>query len=272
MKFRFCLVLLMVFSTSGYVHAADGAGSALLTAIRGADVTDNGKGPGDMNQETGNEPANEEPLQIADPLESFNRAMFVFNDKLYFWVLKPVARGYNAVAPEPVRIGVRNFFSNVRFPIRFVNCLLQADLKGAAVETGRFGINTTVGILGFMDPASGRKINLQKQETDLGLTLGTYGMGQGFFIEWPFIGPSSARDTLGTAGDYFLDPVSYVQPLAASIGIRSYEMINATSLKIGDYESLKEASIDPYLSVRDAYLQYRENRLKGRDTGIMEKK
>ena len=208
--------------------------------------------------------ADEEMVTIADPLESFNRAMFVFNDRFYFWVLKPVAQGYNMVFPEVVRVSVDNFFFNLRFPIRFVNFLLQADLKGASIESGRFGINTTVGIVGFFDPASSEKMRLMKQDTDLGLTLARYGIGHGFYIDWPVLGPSSPRDSVGMAGDYFLDPVSYVPPWYATLGIRSYEVVNDTSLRLGDYESLKEAAIDPYISLRDAYVQYRNKGMKGR--------
>ena len=206
----------------------------------------------------------EEAITIADPLEPFNRAMYHFNDKFYFWILKPVAQGYNKVVPEVARVGVRNFFSNLRFPIRFVSCLLEADLGGATTEVGRFGMNTTVGIVGFMDPASSEKINLQKQDTDLGLTLARYGVGHGFYIDWPFIGPSSPRDSVGMTGDYFLDPVSYIKPWYASLGVRGYEEVNSTSLKIGDYESLKEAAIDPYVAIRDAYVQYRHKQMNAR--------
>lgn len=100
--------------------------------------------------------------------------------------------------------------------------------------------------------------DLPKQDTDLGLTLASWGIGHGFYIDWPVLGPSSSRDTLGTAGDYFLDPVSYVPPWYVSFVIRGYEDVNATSLMIGDYESLKEAALDPYVALRDAYVQYRQ--------------
>jgi phospholipid-binding lipoprotein MlaA len=210
------------------------------------------------------EGAEEEAITIADPLEPFNRAMYLFNDKFYFWMLKPVAQGYSKVVPEVARVSVKNFFSNLGFPIRFINCLLQADLTGATTEIGRFGINTTVGIVGFRDPASSEKFNLQKQDTDLGLTLAFYGAGHGFYIDWPILGPSSPRDSVGLAGDYFLYPVSYIKPWYASLGVRGYEEVNSTSLKIGDYESLKEAAIDPYVALRDAYVQYRQNQMKTR--------
>jgi phospholipid-binding lipoprotein MlaA len=195
--------------------------------------------------------------EIADPLEPFNRAMYHFNDKLYFWVLKPVAQGYGKVVPETARIGVSNFFANLAFPIRFVNCLLQANFKGAAAELGRFTVNTLWGVGGFLDPASSQDINLSKQDEDFGQTLGAYGLGQGFFINWPLFGPSSPRDTVGLVGDAFLTPSTYLNPWYAGAGIRGYDRVNDTSLKIGDYESLKGAAIDPYVAIRDAYVQYR---------------
>lgn len=195
--------------------------------------------------------------EIADPLEPFNRAMYHFNDKLYFWVLKPVAQGYGKVVPEAARVGVSNFFANLTFPIRFINCLLQANFKGAASELGRFTVNTLWGVGGFLDPASSKDINLSKQDEDFGQTLGAYGLGQGFFINWPLFGPSSPRDTVGLVGDAFLTPYTYLSPWYAGAGTRGYDMVNDTSLKIGDYESLKEAAIDPYVAIRDAYVQYR---------------
>ena len=200
--------------------------------------------------------------EIADPLEPFNRAMYHFNDKLYFWVLKPVAQGYGKVVPEPARIGVSNFFANLAFPIRFVNCLLQANFAGAATELGRFTVNTLWGIGGIMDPAVSKEINLSKQDEDFGQTLGAYGVGQGFFINWPVFGPSSPRDTVGLVGDRFLTPYNYLSPWYASWGAWGYEKVNDTSLRIGDYESLKEAAIDPYVAIRDAYVQYRLKQVK----------
>ena len=200
----------------------------------------------------------EEEAKIADPLEPFNRAMFHFNDKLYFWVLKPVAQGYNKVVPEAPRVGVNNFFSNLRFPIRFVSCLFQADFSCMATELGRFAVNTIWGVGGLLDPASSKQLNIPKKEADLGQTLGVYGLGQGFYIVWPILGPYSARDSIGIVGDYFLYPVSYITPWYDWLAVRGYEEVNATSLRIGDYESLKEAAIDPYVALRDAYVQYRQ--------------
>jgi phospholipid-binding lipoprotein MlaA len=199
----------------------------------------------------------ETKAEIADPLEPFNRAMYQFNDKLYFWVLKPVAQGYGKVVPKAARVSVGNFFTNLAFPIRFVNCLLQANFEGAAAELGRFTVNTLWGIGGLLDPAASKDINLAKQDEDFGQTLGSYGLGQGIFITWPLLGPSSLRDTVGLVGDGFLSPYSYFTPWYAGAGTKVYDKVNDTSLRIGEYESLTEAAIDPYVAIRDAYVQYR---------------
>ena len=218
--------------------------------------------PGDYGEDT--QEVNQDTFKIADPFEPFNRAMFQFNDTLYFWVLKPVARGYKKILPESARIVVANFFSNVAFPIRFVNCMLQANFKGAASELGRFTLNTLVGFGGFFDPASEKEINLVKCEEDFGQTLGAYGIGQGFYINWPIFGPSSPRDTIGMVADGFLNPFIYIDPWYTSAGTKTVDTINDTSFRIGNYESLKEAAIDPYVAMRDGYVQYRYKEVQSR--------
>jgi len=230
-----------------------------VSVTSGNESADRKENPG--NGEEGEE---EEIATITDPLESFNRAMFRFNDKLYFWVLKPVAQGYKKVVPEAPRVGVKNFFSNLKFPIRFVSCLLQADFSGAATEFGRFAVNTIWGVGGLSDPASSKQLNIPKNEADLGQTLGVYGLGQGFYIVWPILGPYSARDSIGIAGDYYLYPVSYITPWYDRLAVSAYEGVNDTSLRIGDYEFIKEAAIDPYVALRDAYSQYRQKKVEER--------
>jgi phospholipid-binding lipoprotein MlaA len=207
------------------------------------------------------EDVEEEVVHVADPLYPWNRAMFHFNDKLYFWLLKPLSRGYRAVIPTPVRSGVKNFFRNITMPIRMVSCLLQGKGRAASAELSRFLINSTVGVLGFGNPAK-RWPELDPSEEDLGQTLGSYGIGNGFYIVWPFLGPSTMRDSVGMVGDWFLNPVSYVDPTEAYLEIRAVETINETSFKIGDYESLKEAAIDPYVAFRNAYIQYRKKKVE----------
>jgi len=194
--------------------------------------------------------------------------MFTFNDRLYFWVLKPVAEGYSAVVPEPARVSVGNFFSNLRAPIRFVNCVLQANLIGASTELFRFMLNSTIGLAGLFDPAGGEEIGLLRQDEDFGQTLGVYGVGQGFYIVWPFFGPSSPRDTVGMVGDFFSYPISYLDPWYAWTAVRGYQAINDTSLQIGDYEAIKDAAIDPYVSIRNAYIQYRQKKVEERGATI----
>ncbi len=200
-------------------------------------------------------------VHVADPIEPFNRAMFHFNDKLYFWVLKPVAKGYRYLVPTPIRIGVNNFFYNLIAPVRMVNCILQGKFYSAGTEFTRFVINSTVGMLGFVDPAENYPM-LKAKEEDLGQTFGKYGIGNGFYIVWPFLGPSSLRDTVGMTGDQFLNPLAYVRPAEAAFGITAYKKVNNTSFHIGDYEAIKEASLDPYSAIRDAYIQSRAKKTK----------
>ena len=202
-----------------------------------------------------------EVVQVADPLSSWNRAMFHFNDKLYFWALKPISRGYKAVIPTPVRSGIKNFFHNLTMPIRMVSCLLQGKGRAASAELSRFLINSTVGILGFGNPAK-RWPELNPSEEDLGQTLARYGIGNGFYIVWPFLGPSTLRDSVGMAGEWFLNPVSYVEPTETYLEVRAVDTVNTTSFKIGDYESLKEAALDPYVALRNAYIQHRKKKVE----------
>lgn len=203
---------------------------------------------------------------IPDPIESLNRFFFDFNDKLYFWILKPVATGYKALLPEVARVGVRNFFFNLRMPIHAINCLLQGKLEGFGIEVSRFVLNTTVGVCGFWDPAK-KFFNYQRQDEDFGQTLGFYGFGPGFYIDWPFLGPKSFRDTVGFVAGLFLDPLDYIvsgidNAVLVNMGIRAYDIVNKTSLELGEYESFKKAAIDPYVSLRDAYYQYRKSKIK----------
>jgi phospholipid-binding lipoprotein MlaA len=175
--------------------------------------------------------------------------------------LKPTAQGYKAVVPEQARISVRKVFTNVAMPIRFTNCVLQGKMKGAGVEVSRFVINTTVGILGLFDPAKSY-FKMNPYDEDFDQTLGYYCVDPGFFIVWPFLGPSSARGILGTVGDYLVDPLTYLLPEWPDyLGVRIYQVVNQTSLTIGDYEDLTKAAIDPYVALRNAYFQYRKNKV-----------
>ena len=211
-----------------------------------------------LDEEPGSVP---ESVTVADPLEPFNRAMFQVNDKLYFWLLKPVATGYGAVVPEPFRNGISNAFGNLKFPVRFVSSLLQGKLVRACRETGRFVINTTCGVAGLFNVAD-EVDSLKSSPEDLGQTLGKYGVGHGVYLVLPVFGPSSLREAVGRFGDSFLNPISYITPFESRLAVRSGEVINKTSQRIGEYEDLKEASLDPYTAFKDGYLQYRKRMVR----------
>ncbi len=197
---------------------------------------------------------------ISDPLEPLNRLIFRFNDKVYFWVLKPAAKGYSAIVPEKGRVGVKRFFSNITSPVRIINSALQLKFDRAGTELARFCINTTVGVLGFTDPAKDRW-GIRKYKEDFGQTLGRYGAGPGIFINLPFLGPSSIRDGIGLVADLYMDPLTYLPPDETweKIGVYAFRTVNNTSLEITLYDDLKKDALDPYSFIRDAWHQYREN-------------
>ena len=207
---------------------------------------------------------------VADPIAGFNRAMFVFNDKLYFWVLKPVASGYRVVVPTPVRVSVKDFFFNLLGPVRLVNCLFQGKWRSAEGEFCRFVVNTTAGCLGLFNVVRD-KPSFNPPEEDFGQTLGYYRVGNGFYIIWPLFGPSTLRDSVGSIGDWALNPVSFMQLVNVDAGeltstttnvvAYSVRVVNDTSFRIGDYETLKNSALDPYEAFRNAYIQNRLSKI-----------
>jgi len=198
---------------------------------------------------------------VSDPLYYLNYVMYTFNDVLYFALLQPISSSYKALTPPLFRQGVNNFFHNLLFPVRFVNTLLQGRIKDAGAEIQIFLINSTVGILGFGQVAQ-NQFGLKTCDEDLGQTFGSYAIGNGFYLVLPVLGPSTLRDTVGLAGDYFLTPVNYVDPWELSAGIKFYDTINSLSFRLGDYESLKAAAVEPYVAIRNAYIQNREKKIK----------
>ena len=199
----------------------------------------------------------EDVVLIADPLIRLNTGIYYFNDKLYFWLLKPVARGYKFIIPFEFRSVIRNMFYNIRFPVRFINCLLQGKGQKAVAEASSFFLNTTIGILGMADAAS-HWPHLVVSKEDLGQTFAVWGIGSGAYLTLPFLGPSSFRDGLGLVGDMFLDPLFWVDmDIETRVALRGGEVVNDTSFRIGQYEALKEAAIDPYVMIRNAWVQNR---------------
>ncbi len=222
---------------------------------------------GDVSEEEINETeVDVEEKHIADPLEPINRAMFHFNDKLYFWVWKPAAEVYKYVVPEEVRGLFSSFYYNIKAPVRIVNNLLQGKPGYAGIELLRFLINSTIGVVGLRDCAK-ECFDIKGRDADFGQTLGRYGIGHGFYVVAPFIGPTSPRDGFGWFVDWTLRPTTYVGDSDAwftpqGVGLYLHETINNTSFRIGDYEMFKEAAIDPYIAMRDVYVQYRRKMIE----------
>lgn len=197
--------------------------------------------------------------EIADPLESLNRATFAFNDKLYRHFLKPVARGLRKI-PEPVRVSGANFFDNLGTPMSAFNALLQLDLPNAGTETARFLINTTIGLLGLFDPAT--DMGIEQDNEDLGQTMGKHGIGHGFYVVIPFLGASSLRDGLGSLGDTLINPV-YDELSTLEVGaVRLTEAEIDVSLDQDTYEAFYDSALDPYIFFRSAYVQNRAGKVE----------
>ncbi|MGA9342544.1 MAG: VacJ family lipoprotein [Rhodanobacteraceae bacterium] len=195
-----------------------------------------------------------------DPLQKFNRRTYAFNAKLDKAVIRPVAVGYRKITNPTSREMIDNFFSNINLPITIANDVLQARSGDALESTSRFGINTTVGLLGLFDPAS--QMNLPLDETDFGVTLARWGVPEGPFIEVPFVGPSTPRDIFGLLTDvYLFDPLSYY---ARNNSLRFHaeyapDVLYLVTLRANALvaEKFLDSAYDPYIFERDAYRQYR---------------
>jgi len=220
----------------------------------------------DFSDDLDNEFSNEEEIKRVDPFEHYNRQMTSINDSIYIKVLIPVATNYAKVVPVDVREGISNVFSNLVFPIRFVNNILQLKFSNAVEETGRFIVNSTLGIFGFFDPAK-NALKWEAHEEDFGQTLGFYGVGPGAHLVLPLLGPSNLRDMLSIIPDSVLNPTSeffYDLPVDTSNGfvLNSIYFVNKASLHLGEYESIKKDAIDLYPFMRDLYEQNRISEIK----------
>jgi phospholipid-binding lipoprotein MlaA len=200
-------------------------------------------------------------VSIADPIQPWNRVWYHFNDKAYFWLFKPMAQGYRVVVPEGFRTSFSNFYTNTTAPVRIFNSLFQLKFQYFLNELGRFFINTTIGFVGFRDCARDC-FGIKPHDEDFGQTLGHYGIGHGIYLVWPLLGPSSLRDTVGKGADSFLSFTGILSPVdletAVWAGLKTHEIVNDTSLRIGVYEGIKDAAIDPYVAIRDGYAQRRK--------------
>jgi phospholipid-binding lipoprotein MlaA len=190
-----------------------------------------------------------------DPWERMNRTTFKVNTALDHAIARPVARGYEKVTPRLVRTGVSNFLDNLFYPVTMGNDLLQLKFKPFAQATGRFVLNTTVGVGGLFDPAS--RVGLPKNEEDLGQTFGHWGSGPGPYFVIPILGPSDVRDGIGRVGDTYLSPLHYVQNSYVRYGIYGVGVVDAR-YRLLPQDKLLDEAYDPYTLLKNAYLQRRQ--------------
>lgn len=199
-----------------------------------------------------------------DPLEGINRGVYKFNDVTDKAVFKPVATAYKAVAPDPIRRGINNFFNNLGTITSVLNNLLQFKFSNAFSEAGRFVINSTFGVAGFIDVAGMDKIAIHKE--DFGQTLGHWGVDSGAYLVLPLLGPSSVRDTTGLVFDSATtDPITYthnIGEIRLHNQLRAVQFLDKRAELLDATDLVDEASLDPYAFMRDAYLQRRASQVQ----------
>lgn len=192
-----------------------------------------------------------------DPIEGFNRAIYGFNEAVDTVLIKPVAQGYDAVLPSPVRTGVTNFFGNIADFFIGVNNLLQGKPDQAVSDLGRVLVNTTVGLLGVLDWAS--DMGMEKHDEDFGQTFGRWGVGDGAYVMLPILGPRTVRDTAGFVLDFVADPVGNVGHIPTRNTLYAIRFIDKRADLLPADKVIEEAALDKYSYVRDGYLQRRNN-------------
>jgi len=208
--------------------------------------------------------------EIYDPLENVNRAIFGFNNVADKVILEPVAKGYKKL-PSPVQSGIGNFINNLKLPLAAFNQLLQGQGGNAVESTGRFLVNSTVGVLGLIDVAE--KIGLEQKEEDFGQTLATWGVGDGFYVVLPLFGPSNLRDTTGMIMTMMTDPINAYavnQGEAWAVPIRTAaNAIDQRSQIIDEVNALRDNSVDYYAAVRSSYYQNRKAAIMNTDDDVL---
>jgi phospholipid-binding lipoprotein MlaA len=200
---------------------------------------------------------------VSDPLEPLNRATFTLNHGIYKVLFRPIAKGYTTVMPKPVRRGVDNAFENAKFPVRFVSSSLQGKFDRAGKEVQKFGVNTFTGFGGLIKQSDHIPSLVDVPSEDTGQTLATWGIGHGPFLVLPLFGPSSAREAVGQAGDYALNPVNWLFKLRGGAEKTEWIPSAVNTLRtfpdqLEKYDSSRANSVDPYVSVRSVFYQNRK--------------
>lgn len=206
----------------------------------------------------------QEDEPIWDPIEPVNRGIFWFNDQIDYIILEPAARGYDYVVPDDVQISVKNFFRNISFPGYLFNDIVGLRFESAAIHSGRFLINSTLGVLGLFEVAE--DFGLEHESIDFGVTLGRYGLGPGPYLVLPLLGPSNVRDGVGRIVDSYIDPFTLAtysdmdqdDQLVMIAGANTLRLLSQRASLLKTIESAKEGSVDYYLTVQSAYYQLRE--------------
>lgn len=198
---------------------------------------------------------------IIDPLEPLNRVMFNFNDKMYFWVMEPVASLYSHVVPLDLRGCINNFFWNLAEPVRFINTMLQGRFTDAGRVLLRFAVNSTLGVYGLGDAAAG-EFSLPPVEASLSGTLAMWGVGDGFYMVVPLHGPTTLRDFTGTFIDNLgMTPYyTWTDDVYVQSTVYAGKSTNDLSLHLGEYEKMKNVLFDPYIAFRNGYMQHRHQK------------
>ncbi len=197
--------------------------------------------------------------QVNDPIEGFNRTMFDFNEKVDENVLKPVATGYNNVVPSPAKTGVTNFHNNFEDAWSAVNSLFQLKFEHAASNTMRVLVNSTIGFGGLLD--WGSAMRLQRYNEDFGQTLGYWGVGEGAYVVWPLLGPSTVRDSAALPADLMAGPGLVIESTAISISQSALNVVNTRANLLDSTALLDDIVLDKYIFVRDGFLQRRRSQI-----------
>jgi phospholipid-binding lipoprotein MlaA len=199
----------------------------------------------------------------ADPWERMNRGIFRFNEGADRWVVEPIAKGMDFIIPDPAERAIRKFFENSMIPIHFTNALLQFKPVAAVEDLTRFVVNATIGVAGFFDPAT--HFGLEAHREDFGQTLGYWGVPSGPYLVLPVLGPSNPRETVGLIADSAALVYPYFVPFYVSAAIGVGRQLNRRSLAIDAIAAEREAALDYYVAVRNAFLSYRENQIRDQE-------
>lgn len=252
-----CLAVLQIPSCTGHERKSKDSPAPTGNTADGKTSVQSGAGD-DWDEDA--------DIKVADPIEPVNRGVFWINHQLYTYLAKPFSSAYKFVLPELVRKGIRNAYDNIRFPVRFVNHTLQGRLDRTALETGRFVVNSTVGVGGLMKPADKIPALADVPKSDTGQTFAKWGIPHGPYLVFPLLGPTSCRDLVGTAGDTALNPVTWVGIMFGSAAWTTAVTAPSGAHSVPDqmdrYDAATKDTLDPYIAARTSYVQYREAQRK----------